>query len=462
MQFHDAHTSLKSDPFIELLMEAHEEHAQLTKYEVNEYGNLVMYWTCEEFSKDYQGGRVVMSVKRNSTASFASYIVNHDGYVTEEVIQAHMCAVVQSVWKMLLTYGHVPISWSKASGLACEYVCLCMCLEFYQFRLCDANWKADSFATLPTVDMPEIKQESTQDKINKAMMPSELVPPMSKCVHVVAVSPPIVASPSAPLPKKTKEIHHTVMAVAQHITFNIDGLTPDPSAGQAISDTQAANTDIGNMATSKLISAAIIHKPTLTISNLGGSGASQPQQPLKILQKQESSELFHTSRRHNSPSIQQQSAWSGSTPASATSSTTDLVAQMANASLADPSGIVVPAMAKVRVAFMKTLANSLQDGGDASGIELANTKVTRESALASSVSMRSTARGICHADWVEANPDGSHKGVKASMGKQPRMNAKQAAIPDILQIAADQNSTGTSSLGLEIKDEAAETHIESL
>ncbi|KIJ11394.1 hypothetical protein PAXINDRAFT_157317 [Paxillus involutus ATCC 200175] len=252
-----SNTSL-GDPFIELLTKACEEHAQLPKYEANKYGNLVMYWTHEEFSKDFQVS----------------------------------CAVM-----------HAPTSWSKASGLTCEYVYLCMHLEFYQFRL--------------------------------------LVASLDKIVSL------------------------------------LDGLQ---------------------------------------------------------LWKRESSKLFSTSIRHNFPSIQQCISL-----VRQHISKCCILNNQPSCSVCQCQCHTQTPVVLTRVAFMKMLANSLQDGGNTSGIELVNAKVTRESALASSMSMRSTTKR-----------------------KQACMNAKQAAIPDILQIAANQNGTGTSSLSLEIKDEAAETHIKSL
>ncbi|KIJ58867.1 hypothetical protein HYDPIDRAFT_171077 [Hydnomerulius pinastri MD-312] len=98
---------------------------------------------------------------------------------------------------------------------------------------------------------------------------------------------------------------------------------------------------------------------------------------------------------------------------STTSSTTDLMAQMANASITDPSTIVVPATEKAKVIFMKNLSKLLHDGPgiNASAEEVTNTKEEGDNAPTSSTPMRLTHlyRSICHMDWAKANPNGSMK-----------------------------------------------------
>ena len=61
-----------------------------------------------------------------------------DGY---KVMDIHSHA--QGIWVNFQIADHAPSSWGKAEAGAASYYHCEMCLKFFEFALCDNDWKAD-------------------------------------------------------------------------------------------------------------------------------------------------------------------------------------------------------------------------------------------------------------------------------------------------------------------------------
>ncbi|KIJ61364.1 hypothetical protein HYDPIDRAFT_189636 [Hydnomerulius pinastri MD-312] len=396
-----------------------------------------------------------------------------------------MRAHIQSLWKTLLIYGHAPTSWSKASGLANEYVTFCMRIQFPQLRLCEDNWKTEVFATrhypqwrekpLPAV---EVKQEDTtdlaQDLIEKVVNGPQA--PAVKRAHTTAISPSATTSPSSTrVSKKKKDVHNPALSVGRGASFSINA--PDdadsntalmdapmiygvmkhaPSALPSISFAPAAA--LGPPTNAPAPSNAIVPPPSssseedvdmqpLTPGRGSGRRALNLVNPLSNLWGKAKGSVPSALPTSTTTNLSE----SESASTSAASSTADLATQMANTSVRDPADIVVPPTPKAKMAFMQNMCKSLNTAASISS------KPMKGDAPASATATRNTAKGICRLEWLEANPGGSTLQFDSYWKKLPAEQKQPYNVKVEMVRAAKSSVTNTKGKGKRPKGADADT-----
>ncbi|KAG1822073.1 uncharacterized protein BJ212DRAFT_1477902 [Suillus subaureus] len=201
--------STPTDPFTEILKMVHEANIQIPVHCKDDYDG-VYYWFKSDWTKEYMGGHGVLKVKCPDGTGSTSYLVNEDGFVMSEAIQQKMCETLHTLWFTLLRFGHAPTSWTKINILALEFVRLLMQKAFVHFYLCNSDWKTNQFAIRhypQWIHRPkELGNTGTQEKVIKQESSHKML------VHTASAKSKqlqsITISPSTTHPKK-KEDHET-------------------------------------------------------------------------------------------------------------------------------------------------------------------------------------------------------------------------------------------------------------
>ncbi|KIJ18796.1 hypothetical protein PAXINDRAFT_153966 [Paxillus involutus ATCC 200175] len=335
-----------------------------------------------------------------------------------------------------------------------------MSIKFTQFRLCDNFWKANVFVTQhypQWVDRPGGRKvtgttgKSMKIKEEDAILhprPPQL-PAGSKCTHSIAVSPNIVASPSAPLQKRKKDLDGRVL-LSRHLSF---------TAGMTEHAMQASTT--------VLVSAPDSESPLLPAINFDLSAtlnnrnlSTQSTLAMIFPRSSHALRLRWTTALPLSPlawrpgqislpgHVQHSLLTSTSTSSSANSSTMDLIAHMANTTIQDHQDIIVPATAKGRLAFMQHLLKSIHSSiaSTNSNTALGSEKTNKSTTYVSKTQPRTTAKSLCRVNWAQANPNGNNSQFESYWRKLPatqkeEYNAKVNAV----KLA---HTSGLSKVGL--------------
>ncbi|KAG1864371.1 hypothetical protein F4604DRAFT_1928815 [Suillus subluteus] len=369
--------STPTDPFTEMLKMACETNIQIPVHCEDDYDG-VYYWFKSDWTKEYQGGRGVLKVKRPDGAGSTSYLVNEDGFVALEAIQQKMCETLHTLWFTLLGFGCAPTSWTKIDILALEFVRLSMQKAFVHFRLCDSDWKTDQFAIRhypQWMHRPkELGDTGTQEKVIKQESSHEML------VHTVSAKSKrlqsITISPSTRHPKKKKEDHET----------------PDDN-DRPLAPSQ-----------STLASTAL--RAIKIINPLTGLFKTKSETPSGIIPTGVTS------------------------PATAFSSTNDLIAHMVTASMNDIDDVAVPLTIEAKHSFIQLLSNSILATKDTTthttpnaavaitaDFDADSTKATKKNFkknpnATKETNGRATAKSLCAIDWVESNVGGTNAAFK--------------------------------------------------
>lgn len=246
------------DPFLELYRMARDADKTLPTYQREDYHG-TYYWTKEEWHREYQNGRGVLTVKKSSKSGATNYLVAEDGIVASESEQQKMRNQLHAAWRTLLDQGLAPTTWMAADIRALEFIRFTMRQSFIHFRLCDGYWKIDTFASRhypqwtsrpkedhhrvkvkrEKVDAVNVKVEQvTQDSISAAL-PSGT----SKRPQSIAISPQVRISKKMkeahliPSPPVFTANHHDACLVAE--TTRIDAMSDKPTC-EHISDDPVA------------------------------------------------------------------------------------------------------------------------------------------------------------------------------------------------------------------------------
>ncbi|KIJ15718.1 hypothetical protein PAXINDRAFT_155324 [Paxillus involutus ATCC 200175] len=308
-------------------------------------------------------------------------------------------------------------------------------LTFTQFRLCDNFWKANVFATWhypQWVDRPGGRKvtgttgKSTDIKEEDVILhpwPPQL-PAGSKCTHSIAISPNVVASPSAPLQKRKKDLDGRV-PLSRHLSFTV-GMTEHAMQASTMVLVSAPDSESPLLPAINFNFSTMLnnHDPTfdpdeqtITSEYPVNIGNDLPQALACSQAEMDDSTAAVTvgleARKGKEPMtpsagqislpwhVQRPLLTSTSTSSSANSSTTDLIAHMANTTVQDPQDIIVPATAKGRLAFMQHLSKSIH-----SSIASTNSNT----ALGSEKTNKST---------THANPNGNNSQFESYWRKLP-------------------------------------------
>lgn len=109
--------------------------------------NGTCYWTKDEWQREYQNGRGVLSVRKPPKPGASHHLVDENGVVASESEQQKMRSQLHAAWRTLLNNGLAHITWMSADIRALEFVRLTMRQAFVHFRLCDGHWKIYTFSS---------------------------------------------------------------------------------------------------------------------------------------------------------------------------------------------------------------------------------------------------------------------------------------------------------------------------
>ncbi|KIK87383.1 hypothetical protein PAXRUDRAFT_55503, partial [Paxillus rubicundulus Ve08.2h10] len=158
-------------PFFRILQLAREADARLVECQREDYVGQY-YWTESSFLDERHNG--FFTATRNLQSGPIPFIVGRNGVIVSNRLQEQMARFGCILFNTLRKYGMAPDAWEKIDVYALEWFCLSIRVRFTEFRLCDNNWKAETFASIgysgwrnprqPT--LPPVSQETEASAAN--------------------------------------------------------------------------------------------------------------------------------------------------------------------------------------------------------------------------------------------------------------------------------------------------------
>ncbi|KIJ04696.1 hypothetical protein PAXINDRAFT_183084, partial [Paxillus involutus ATCC 200175] len=132
-------------PFFCILQLAREADARLVECQREDYVGQY-YWTEDSFFDERQNG--FFTATRNLQSGPIPFLVGANGMIVSNRLQEQMARFGCILFNTLRKYGMAPDAWEEIDVYALEWFCLSIRVRFTEFRLCDNNWKAETFASI--------------------------------------------------------------------------------------------------------------------------------------------------------------------------------------------------------------------------------------------------------------------------------------------------------------------------